>query len=41
MIVLGIHGRRKDYIEELLFGSTTEEVLRATRIRVVCVPDGP
>jgi nucleotide-binding universal stress UspA family protein len=39
MIVMGIHGRRKDPIEELLFGSTAEKVLRAARIPVVCVPD--
>ena len=38
MIVLGIHGRRND-LEELLFGSTAEKVLRAARIPVVCVPD--
>ncbi len=38
MIVMGIHGRRKRNIEELLFGSTAEKVLRGTRIPVVCVP---
>jgi nucleotide-binding universal stress UspA family protein len=39
MIVLGIHGRRQKDLEELLFGSTAEKVLRAARIPVVCVPD--
>ena len=39
MIVLGIHGRREEDIEELLFGSTAEKVLRATRIPVVCLPN--
>ena len=39
MIVLGVHGRRQDDIEELLFGSTAEKVLRGTRRPVVCVPD--
>jgi nucleotide-binding universal stress UspA family protein len=39
MIVLGIHGRRRNDLEELLFGSTAEKVLRAARIPVVCVPD--
>jgi nucleotide-binding universal stress UspA family protein len=39
MIVLGIHGRRQNDLEELLFGSTAEKVLRAARIPVVCVPD--
>jgi len=39
LIVMGTHGRRQDSIEDLLFGSTAEKVLRATRIPVVCVPD--
>jgi nucleotide-binding universal stress UspA family protein len=39
MIVLGTHGRGD--IEELLFGSTAEKVLRAARIPVVCVPAVP
>ena len=39
IIVLGIRGQRERNIEELLFGSTAEKVLRATRIPVICVPD--
>jgi nucleotide-binding universal stress UspA family protein len=39
IIVIGIRGRREKNIEELLFGSTAEKVLRATRIPVICVPD--
>ena len=39
LIVLGIHGRRERNIDELLFGSTAEKVLRGTRIPVVCIPD--
>ena len=39
MIVMGTHGHRQGDIEELLFGSTAEKVLRASRIPVVCVPD--
>ncbi len=38
MIVLGIHGRHKSDIEQLLFGSTAEKVLRGAAIPVVCVP---
>lgn len=38
MIVLGMQGRRLGDIEDLLFGSTAEKVLRAARIPVVCVP---
>jgi nucleotide-binding universal stress UspA family protein len=38
MIVLGARGRRQGDIEELLFGSTAEKVLRAARLPVVCVP---
>ncbi len=41
MIVLGIRGRRQRDIEELLFGSTAEKVLRGARIPVICVPDVP
>jgi nucleotide-binding universal stress UspA family protein len=37
-IVLGIHGRASAGIEELLFGSTAEKVLRGARIPVICVP---
>jgi nucleotide-binding universal stress UspA family protein len=39
IIVLGIRGQRERNIEELLFGSTAEKVLRGTRIPVICVPD--
>jgi universal stress protein A len=39
IIVIGIRGQRERNIEELLFGSTAEKVLRATRIPVICVPD--
>jgi nucleotide-binding universal stress UspA family protein len=39
IIVLGIHGRRRGDIEELLFGSTADKVLRGARIPVMCVPD--
>jgi nucleotide-binding universal stress UspA family protein len=38
LIVMGIRGGRQGGIEELLFGSTAEKVLRAVRIPVVCVP---
>ncbi len=38
LIVMGIRGRRQGGIEEILFGSTAEKVLRAARIPVVCVP---
>jgi nucleotide-binding universal stress UspA family protein len=38
MIVLGIHGRHKSDIEQLLFGSTAEKVLRGAANPVVCVP---
>jgi nucleotide-binding universal stress UspA family protein len=41
MIVLGMHGRRSDSIEHLLFGSTAEKVLRGARIPVICVPYTP
>jgi nucleotide-binding universal stress UspA family protein len=38
LMVIGIRGRRHGGIEEILFGSTAEKVLRAARIPVVCVP---
>ena len=38
IIVLGTHGRPQRDLEELLFGSTAEKVLRAARIPVVFVP---
>ena len=38
LIVMGIRGHRRYGIEEILFGSTAEKVLRAARIPVVCVP---
>lgn len=38
LIVLGTRGYRGESIEELLFGSTAEKVLRATPVPVVCVP---
>src|SRR5262250_1382493 len=38
LIVMGIRGRRQGGIEEILFGSTAEKVLRAARIPVLCVP---
>lgn len=38
-IVLGTRGMGSETIEELLFGSTAEKVLRAARIPVICVPD--
>jgi nucleotide-binding universal stress UspA family protein len=40
MIVLGVRGRRQGDIEEMLFGSTAEKVLRGARVPVVCVPPG-
>ena len=40
LIVMGIRGRHHGGIEEILFGSTAEKVLRAARIPVVCVPPG-
>jgi nucleotide-binding universal stress UspA family protein len=39
MLVMGIHGMRGENIEDLLFGTTAEKVLRGVRIPVVCVPD--
>ena len=38
LIVMGIRGQHQGQIEEILFGSTAEKVLRAARIPVVCVP---
>lgn len=38
LIALGTRGQRGGSIEELLFGSTAEKVLRATPVPVVCVP---
>ena len=38
LIVMGIRGRHQGGIEEILFGSTAEKVLRAARIPVLCVP---
>ena len=38
LIVLGTHGRRGADLEELLFGSTAEKVIRAARLPVICVP---
>jgi nucleotide-binding universal stress UspA family protein len=40
LIVMGIRGQHQGGIEEILFGSTAEKVLRAARIPVVCVPPG-
>ncbi|MFN0086837.1 MAG: universal stress protein [Blastocatellia bacterium] len=37
-IVMGKRGRRQGDIEEILFGSTAEKVLRGTRVPVVFVP---
>jgi len=39
LIVMGTHGVRGEHIEELLFGSTAEKVLRAAQIPVLFVPD--
>ena len=38
LIVMSIRGRHQGGIEEMLFGSTAEKVLRAARIPVMCVP---
>jgi nucleotide-binding universal stress UspA family protein len=38
-IVMGTHGIRGESLEELLFGSTAEKVLRGARIPVICVPE--
>jgi nucleotide-binding universal stress UspA family protein len=39
-IVIGTHGIRGETLEDLLFGSTAEKVLRGSAIPVICVPDG-
>jgi nucleotide-binding universal stress UspA family protein len=38
LIVIGIRGQRRCGIEEILFGSTAEKVLRAAQIPAICVP---
>lgn len=38
LIAMGICGQHEGGIEELLFGSTAEKVLRAAHIPVLCVP---
>jgi nucleotide-binding universal stress UspA family protein len=38
LIAMGIRGQHQGGIEEILFGSTAEKVLRAARIPVMCVP---
>ncbi len=38
MIVMSIRGQEQGGIEEILFGSTADKVLRAARIPVICVP---
>ena len=38
VIVISIHGHREGSLEELLFGSTAEKVLRGAVVPVVCVP---
>ena len=38
LIAMGIRGRHQGGIEEILFGSTAEKVLCATRIPVICMP---
>jgi len=38
LTVMGIRGQHQGGIEEILFGSTAEKVLRAARIPVLCVP---
>jgi nucleotide-binding universal stress UspA family protein len=38
LIAMGIRGMHQGGIEEILFGSTAEKVLRAARIPVMCVP---
>ena len=38
LIVMGIRGKHQGGIEEILFGSTAEKVLRAARLPVMCVP---
>jgi len=41
MIVMGTHGRHLESIEQALFGSTAEQVLRTTNLPVICVPYTP
>jgi len=38
MIVLATHSRERGHLEELLFGSTAEKVLRGSRVPVIFVP---
>jgi nucleotide-binding universal stress UspA family protein len=38
LIVMSIRGREQGGIEEILFGSTADKVLRAARIPVICIP---
>jgi nucleotide-binding universal stress UspA family protein len=38
-IVIGTHGIRGETLEDLLFGSTAEKVIRGSSIPVICVPD--
>ena len=38
MIVLSTRGRRQSSIEDVLFGSTADKVLRAARTPVICIP---
>jgi nucleotide-binding universal stress UspA family protein len=38
MIVMGKRGRRQGDLEEILFGSTAEKVLRGARVPVIFVP---
>jgi nucleotide-binding universal stress UspA family protein len=38
IIVLGTRGRRGADLEEILFGSTAEKVIRGARVPVLCVP---
>jgi len=40
-IVMGTHGRNAEAIEQVLFGSTTERVLRGANVPVICVPYQP
>jgi nucleotide-binding universal stress UspA family protein len=40
LIVMGTHSVNGESIEQLLFGSTAEKVLRGARIPVIFVPDG-
>jgi nucleotide-binding universal stress UspA family protein len=40
LIMMGIRGKHRGGIEEILFGSTAEKVLRAACVPVMCVPTG-